>query len=302
MTIAFSLKSNMWTTEYSFESTCYGTTDSRMLSFQDVPNSTKLWLHDQTGDRNRFYLQDFVSRISVVSNEDPSATKAYEAVSLETMYNSWSMNVATHEQQGSSDEFNEKENDQYASIPKDIRFTGANLTYLGTASGSSLTSLSLARGQILLNNMSGRFASGVLCYRNQAQGTAFIDANATDGAIAYIERSGMRRAIIGANEQIFDVALQCESLNTQTKIITIGNVPTTIFSFPEDSEPEGSAFYTEDTNVEIWVASPGSGESMKGDYIVVDLETAPGPDKFELYAINVDQHKVNLDHRLGQNN
>ena len=41
---------------------------------------------------------------------------------------------------------------------------------------------------------------------------------------------------------------------------------------------------------------------MKGDYIVVDLETPAGPDNFELYAINVDQHKVNLDHRLGQNN
>jgi len=54
--------------------------------------------------------------------------------------------------------------------------------------------------------------------------------------------------------------------------------------------------------VEIWVASPDSGESFKGDYLVVDLETPGTPDKFELYAINVDQHKVNLDHRLGQNN
>ena len=32
MTIAFSLKSNMWTMEHSFESTRYGMTDNRMLS------------------------------------------------------------------------------------------------------------------------------------------------------------------------------------------------------------------------------------------------------------------------------
>ena len=42
---------------------------------------------------------------------------------------------------------------------------------------------------------------------------------------------------------------------------------------------------------------------MKGDYLVVNIETSvDGPAPFELYAINVDQHKVNLDHSLGQNN
>ena len=77
MTIAFSLKSNMWTTEYSFESTCYGMTDNRMLSFKSVERTgrptggpVKLWLHDESPNRNSFYLEKYPSKISVVSNED----------------------------------------------------------------------------------------------------------------------------------------------------------------------------------------------------------------------------------------
>ena len=46
------------------------------------------------------------------------------------------MDVATHEQEGSTDEFNEKENDQYAAIPKD-RTLQHNSTYVGTASAIS---------------------------------------------------------------------------------------------------------------------------------------------------------------------
>ena len=58
MTIAFSLKSNMWTSEYSFEPTCYASTDNRMVSFKDVNETApaRTWLHDETQDRNNFYL------------------------------------------------------------------------------------------------------------------------------------------------------------------------------------------------------------------------------------------------------
>lgn len=309
MTIAFSLKSNMWTTEYSFESTCYGMTDNRMLSFKNVERigrptggPVKLWLHDESPNRNLFYLEKYPSKISVVSNEDPSATKAYEAVSLETLYSSWSMDVATHEQEGSTDEFNEKENDQYAAIPKDRMITAANLTYVGTASGDQLTSDSLLSGRIVLSTMSGRLGSGILCYRNKADGVTFIDSLARDGGIASIDSTGRRRYVVGANEDVIEERLQCRSIDAQTKTLTLSNVPASFSVQPSLSEPEESDFYTRGNQVEIWIASPGSGESMKGDYIVVDLETPAGPDNFELYAINVDQHKVNLDHSLGQNN
>ena len=43
------------------------------------------------------------------------------------------------------------------------------------------------------------------------------------------------------------------------------------------------------------------GEDMRGEYMRVDMQRS-GADYYELYAINLDQHKTKLDHSLGQNN
>ena len=100
MTLAFSTKSGQWTTEYSFEPTCYANTDGRMIAFKDVTDGS-FWLHDEKeSDRNKYYGTSYKSRMSVVSNEDPSATKSYEAISLETSSDSWKIDVATLEQEG----------------------------------------------------------------------------------------------------------------------------------------------------------------------------------------------------------
>ena len=303
MTIAFSLKSNMWTSEYSFEPTCYASTDNRMISFKDVNETApaRTWLHDETQDRNNFYLTPYSSKLSVVSNENPSATKAFEAVSLETSYPGWRMDVATQEQEGETRDFSEKENDQYAAVPKDAKVSAANLTYVGTASGDQLTSESLQEGRIVLTTMSGRFAPGILCYRNKAQGTEFVQPGAQEGRIAAVHTSGARHGAIGLDEDfMMRNYVLCRDFITQSKTLSF-NAPDLIFD-PSFSEPEGSDFYSARNQVEIWIASPGYGESMKGDYMVVNLQTEKGPENFELYAINVDQHQVNLDHSLGQNN
>ncbi len=75
MTLAFSTKSGQWTTEYSFEPTCYANTDGRMIAFKDVEDGA-FWLHDEREtDRNKYYGTKYKSSLSVVSNENPSATK-----------------------------------------------------------------------------------------------------------------------------------------------------------------------------------------------------------------------------------
>ena len=123
MTIAFSLKSNMWTYGVQLRANMLRQTDNRMISFKDVNETApaRTWLHDETQDRNNFYLTPYSSKLSIVSNENPSATKAFEAVSLETSYPGWRMDVATQEQEGETREFSEKENDQYAAVPKDAK-------------------------------------------------------------------------------------------------------------------------------------------------------------------------------------
>ena len=303
MTLAFSTKSGMWTTEYSFEPTCYARTDGRMVGFKHLAQTgplrdKKFWLHDESDQRNRFYTQKFPSRISVVSNENPSATKAYESVSLETTYNDWVMNVNTQEQEGFVDSFGEKESDQYADVPKDIKITNANLTYIGTCLGSSLTLDRLRGRSIQMTSLSGRFAIGTLCFRNKAASVAGVFPDAQNGAVACINQNAERLGIIDTSQSQQENFVQVNGLSGNS--LLIGNVPDSVPFDP--AEADDGQFYTRRTQVELWVASPGSGESMKGDYLVVDVETPPGPENFELYAINVDQHKVRLDHSLGQNN
>lgn len=304
MTLAFSTKSNMWTTEYSFEPDLYAMTDGRMFAFNQIARvggntQLKLWIHDATSSRNSFYLQAYPSKLSIVSNENPSATKAYESVSLETAYNQWSMNVATHEQEGSTSDFSSKENDQYASIPKDNRVTAANLTYVGTCTGDRLIMENLGRGLLRMSTFSGRFAVGTLCFRNKSLSPIGVVEGAGDGAIATIDQQARRVGVLDKSELQLSDYVQVTSVDGANLVVS--NVSEQ-FDFDPALQQGNEDFYTAANQVEIWVASAGSGESLKGDYIVVDLETAEGPDNFELYAVNVDQHNVNLDHSLGQNN
>lgn len=276
MTLAFSTKSGQWTTEYSFEPTCYANTDGRMIAFKDVTDGA-FWLHDQDAvNRNKYYGTNYKSSLSVVSNENPSATKAYEAISLETSYGDWNIDVSTLNQEGTITTFFDRENDQYAPIPKDQgSFSSANLVYIGTTSGATFAS-EFEAGEIKLSSMSGSIALGLLCFKNNNGNILAIRPNGLGGSIQPDSSIG--------NVESF-------SESSRSIVLDIDNPPTvTILSGLPDQ-------------VQLFVAQRESGESMKGDYLRIDIETkSVGPPAFELYAVNVDQHKVNLDHSLGQNN
>ena len=278
MTLAFSIKSGQWTTEYSFEPTCYANTDGRMIAFKDVTDGA-FWLHDgDESNRNKYYGQKYKSSLSVVSNENPSATKAYEAISLETYYDEWNVDVSTLDQEGSISTFFERENDQYAPIPKDqASFSSANMVYIGTTGADTFAS-EFEAGEIKLSSVSGSMALGLLCFKN------------ANGDILAIKFNGPTGNPTPVGNFIGDVKSFSESsrsifLDTESWPYSV-----TILSAMPDQ-------------VQLFVAQRDSGESMRGDYLRVDIETkGVGPSAFELYAINVDQHKVNLDHSLGQNN
>ena len=234
-------------------------------------------LHDQdAGNRNKYYGTKYKSSLSVVSNENPSATKAYEAISLETSYDNWNVDVSTLNQSGTIDDFFERENDQYAPIPKDQdSFSSANLVYIGTTSGSTFES-EFEAGEIKLSSMSGSIALGLLCFKNVNGDILAIRSNGLSGSI-------QPESTIG-NVKSF-------SESSRSIVLDIKNPPTVAIT---SGLPD---------QVQLFVAQRESGESMKGDYLRIDIETTSvGPAPFELYAINVDQHKVNLDHSLGQNN
>ncbi len=282
MTLAFSIKSGQWTTEYSFEPTCYANTDGRMIAFKDVTDGA-FWMHDQdAGNRNRYYGTKYKSSLSVVSNENPSATKAYEAISLETSYQSWNISVETLEQEGEVEALFERENDQYAPMPKDNRINRANMVYVGSTDGATLGS-NIEGGEIPLSKISGDISTGVLCY-NSSNGLRGIKSDGNPIDVLNRSPDALKAIVSGFSE------------NSKTLILEPFTYNSPVLSSAADqaSIPE---------TVDIFVAQLKSGESMKGDYLRIDIETTvDGPPAFELYAINVDQHKVNLDHSLGQNN
>lgn len=283
MTLAFSTKSGQWTTEYSFEPTCYANTDGRMIAFKDV-TSGAFWLHDQVeGNRNKYYGTSYKSSLSVVSNENPSATKAYEAISLETSYDKWNVDVSTLNQEGTITTFFDRENDQYAPIPKDQgSFSSANLVYIGTTSSSTFAS-EVEAGEIKLSSVSGDMALGLLCFVNSSGNLMTVKADGLDGfAFDFTSPESTIGDVSGFSEGSRSISLDVKGPPTSGGVTILSGLP---------------------DQVQLFVAQRESGESMKGDYLRIDIETkSVGPPAFELYAINVDQHKVNLDHSLGQNN
>ena len=279
MTIAFSIKSGQWTTEYSFEPTCYANTDGRMLASKDASGGL-FWLHDEDADnRNKYYGDEYKSKLSVVSNEDPSATKCYEAISLETSHNSWNIDVETLSQKGTVDDLVERENDQYAPIPKNDSISTANLVYIGTVPRNVLKG-GVSAGSLQLPSMPRSMAQGLLCF---SSGGGIYGFNTNGIVTTAASFSGKTAFVDGFSESSRSISIQTDDLT--------GDVD------PNNTLNSGTSL------VDLFVAEPESGESMRGDYLLINIETkSVGPKNFELYAINVDQHKVNLDHSLGQNN
>jgi len=133
MTIAYSNKYDLWTTRYSFEPTCYARTGNTMLSSKE----NGLWKHDVNENRCRFYDVDGGASIDVFSNQDPSAIKAFNALSIETNINSWTASVYTNEeyttgerQEGQVDSFDNREGFKYAEMPRSVINSTGNISPL----------------------------------------------------------------------------------------------------------------------------------------------------------------------------
>jgi hypothetical protein len=101
MTYAFSTSGNFWKTRYSFEPDCYGASENYFVSFlpkalTGATGADLCWVHNTNQTRNSFYGDLYPSTISVVSNENPSAEKAYRALSIESNQNVFKAKVSTN--------------------------------------------------------------------------------------------------------------------------------------------------------------------------------------------------------------
>lgn len=307
MTIAFSTKSNRWTTRYSFEPQHYFTVDQQLVSFsprelnsanEQVDNGIA-WRHDATETNNSFYGSDYNSSFSVISNQNPSATKKFEAMSLEeSNYEFWTVDVqsssgasvAFGNVPNSPSSFVKKHNDLYAEIPRSQALRDGRLVLVGTIDPSELTFDKINSGVLKMKTIEPISNKGIFVYPR------FVPAHNKPSVIL---TSGISSPIVslssrsGSDDQIY---VKIKSIDIKSKTISL--------------ETNGAPFDTADQNlftdppgtIPIFSLDNRSGEAMDGDWLKITVETAGVNPSFELYAVNVDQHVVNLDHSLGQNN
>ena len=317
-TIAFSHKGGFWKTRYSFTPTCYAAIDNVMISTNDIHpnaevpisgNGDVFWEHDKVviesnsiiPNHNVFYGKKHQSKLTVVSNQDPSAVKIFKSLSLESNSNSWIGSAGTNInplgslqadlQLGDIKGFTTKEGAQYSELPRSLFNSTSNINFAcmlaevlpeeysdfettnnTTASWGALAastpSVSISGGVgtvALFYNSSGfkylNLNSGLESY------TTFAAAVA-DNAV-YVRRYDDIEGEILFQGQYIDGAFDFSAL---VEDISTLDLKLCVVSSPEIN-----------------------GDPMRGHYLYLSLannSTTP----VETYAINVDFENTKLDH------
>lgn len=337
MTIAFSEKFNSWTTRYSFEPTCYSTTGSKMVSFND---NGAVWLHDSNEERCKFYGDTSGASIEVASNQDPSAIKMFKSLSVETNASGWSGQVFTNDEYSGNEKqegdilasfFKSKEGFKYADMPRS-KVNSSNIVVLGSV--LDLPSVPDV-DTIPYTTLYSVIADQIISQGLFTTGSAVVS---TDGVVLQTFDFNIPVRVLGGSIQVNKPLLyktpegdiqELEGINVVgygddfvrlSILVNEEGIPYphqsigSTFYFPDLNNALGEALYsTQITDDEIPLSvmsgnaillvsydSEVEGDQMRGPYARVKLETQT-IEPFELHAINVDYEFSKLDKRLTQN-
>lgn len=140
-TVGFSIDDKVWTTRYSYMPESMSEINGELYSMKNG----SLYRHAFGAPRCRFYGQDFPSKLRIISSQNASMVKIYEAIGQESTA-PWSFSCFTADQNtpvvlGSNME--KKEGFYYHNIPTDIN--KLNLFGIGTISGVTSVSAGVFR-------------------------------------------------------------------------------------------------------------------------------------------------------------
>ncbi len=325
-TFAFSTTGSFWKTRYSFEPDCYASSDNFFVSFNPVqitgnfPNVYVCWVHNKNPIRNAFYGQIYPSSLSVVSNENPSAEKAYKALSIETNENFFSAKVLTNIDSRSSiskpqetiiPSFSEREECLYASIGSSIKNSTTQVKTIawsknlqpGNINKSILDLVSLGwigPDDNILEYVNYKFSiievipldtSAANLYGNNTK-LAFIDGVSN----IYVYKSG---------NEFFISEFSADECYERSFFSLIGfltnptsTTPGTYLLIAHEGDVELSLFQTflGFNRAVIAVTNPSiNGDVIRGKYARIDIESRPNGEPFELYAVNAEYAMSPLD-------
>lgn len=318
-TFSFSHTGNYWKTRYSFEPSHYTHIDNALLSHtqnfvysemdEEIAQIQEtVWKHNSSNvPLNNFYDIQYGSYLAVSSNQDPSAEKVFNAISLESNQNVFQVITLTNvDLQGSSTtkaqqsslitELATKEENLYAAIPPSLINSTANLRPIGLVKNSNTNNNTVTLYGAIDNIPTGAIPVFV---------NTDDDGNTTLRSIANVNASP---AVLTSESVDDDVSTFFNFLlNQGTPASTIGEADLYQNQTTVDIDGEGilaGTYIVNDQTRLMALLDPSvHGDAMRGKYLLVSLATRPenAGDPFELYAINVEYSHSNLDSRLGQN-
>lgn len=338
MTFAFSTKSLDWKTQYSFEPVHYANTKTELVSFSRSANDAGVWVHDEGTEYNTFYGTAYPSKLSVITNNNPSATKIYEAFSFEATKDGWSTKFTTEtgeKQEGSvvPEKLVEKEGKFYSPVPKNQISIDAFVSLIGVSRLGELGKRNMklsgkafsvpkvyfafyfppSTSELLLQVSGGAADSDVLfaslSLSEATAGKLFAIKNFGSGVAQMQVVDGPESAYeFPASGNLgqewfsgYDPYSQSVTVSSQYSQEGIDVVKDAVGEFL-GLTPEEMDILKEWPLYIYSISDFGlNGEDMRGEFMKIDIERS-GTDYYELFAINVDQHQTKLDHSLGQNN
>ena len=114
-TVAYNFRRDLWSSFYSFVGEGYAELNNVLYSFKDG----KAYSHNTNDNRNSFYGTTYTSKVEIVSNQNPSMVKSWEALNIEGD-TSWSFTAYTSDQTTSQiTSLTKKERLFYSHIPRD---------------------------------------------------------------------------------------------------------------------------------------------------------------------------------------
>jgi hypothetical protein len=129
VTISYKHKEGVWSSKYSFLPSNYASIGNVMYSFFQNDNGLA-WKHNVNETRNLIYGEQYSSMFEVVSNYNPSMIKVYQSLGIEGNGN-WTSIIENSRQETQITEFDEREGNRYAMIPRDTINSTSHQIYLG---------------------------------------------------------------------------------------------------------------------------------------------------------------------------
>jgi hypothetical protein len=256
-TAAYDVEENVWNTLYSYRPEAIISVDDALYTFK----GGTMYLHSDVYNRATYYGTAAGAVVEVISNQNPSMVKSYEAISLEGN-SPWAAAVSNTDQSTSilSSDFDQRERNWYAYVPRD---SSANT---GTA---TITALSGTSEVFVLGNVATGGVSG-----------STITFTTPVGNVPF-PMGGALYKVSGSN--LVSLSLTVVSISGDKQITASGSV---------------TGVNNGDT---IVVIANGAieGDQMRDYYIKVRL-TNSSTSEIELYAVNMVFAKSNLHNQLGQ--